>query len=204
MSATRGRGPADARRRPVPLRARRRRGVTLIEMLVAMVLLSIGFLAIAPLFMTGIKANASSFDYTVANNLAREELERLQMIPSSDASLLVSSGTIATYPATDPCVTGGVGHNDLPCNFQFTDKATSGTIPNPYKRSYTVEKYTTITGTGTPPLVTFPGPLATGLEYDLKVIRVTVSSSRANVLSSARVTNTMMIKNTGNTGNRAD
>lgn len=199
MSATRGRGPADARRRPVPLRARRQRGVTLIEMLVAMVLLSIGFLAIAPLFMTGIKANASSFDYTVANNLAREELERLMMIPSSNAILLVASGTSATYPATDPCVTGGAGHNDLPCNFQFTDRATSGSIPNPYKRSYIVEKYNI---TGNPP--TFTGPLATGLEYDLKVIRVTVSSSRANVLSTAKVTNTMMIKNTGNTGNRAD
>lgn len=169
-----------------------------------MVLLSIGFLAIAPLFMSGIKANSSSFDYTVANNLAREELERLIMIPSSDPILQVTTGTSATYPATDPCVTGGAGHNDLPCNFQFTDKATSGNIPNPYKRSYTVEKWNI---RGDPP--TFIGtsatvPLGPNLEYHLKVIRVTVNSSRANVLSTARVTNTMMIKNTGNTANRAD
>src|SRR5512140_1065836 len=105
MSAIHGPGRIDVRSFG-SLRVRRVRGVTLIELLVSLVLLAIGFLAIAPLFMQGIKANSSSFDYTVANNLAREELERLTLIPSSDRFLLVppavSDGTvsvdnIATY-----------------------------------------------------------------------------------------------------------
>jgi type IV pilus modification protein PilV len=56
---------------------RAQRGMTLIEVLVALSILAIAILALAPLFTISVKTNASAHQLTNANTLAREKLEEL-------------------------------------------------------------------------------------------------------------------------------
>ena len=53
---------------------RNERGMTLIEVLVALSILAIALLALAPLFTISVKTNASAHQLTNANTLAREKL----------------------------------------------------------------------------------------------------------------------------------
>jgi prepilin-type N-terminal cleavage/methylation domain-containing protein len=53
------------------------RGLSLVEVLVAMVVLTIGVLGLAPLIMMSIYGNTFSNDVTVANGLANREMESL-------------------------------------------------------------------------------------------------------------------------------
>ncbi len=64
-----------------------RKGVGMIEVLIAMILLSIGALAMANMMVAGIRANKISKSFTEANVLAQDRLERLlyqDTAPESD------------------------------------------------------------------------------------------------------------------------
>jgi type IV pilus assembly protein PilV len=52
-------------------------GFSLLEVMIAMVVLAIGVLGLAPLVTVAIYGNTYSNDLTVANSLAEEEMERL-------------------------------------------------------------------------------------------------------------------------------
>ena len=143
------------------------RGLTLIEILVALSILALAVLALAPLFTGAIRTNASSNQLTNANTLAREKLEELSGYPRNDPRLNVTTPSNAAAPTgvgVSPAPGASVGacdpvpaaspartycENDLPMWYQPSTGATSyaATSPGagwfrfPYSRVYTVEQF---------------------------------------------------------------
>jgi Tfp pilus assembly protein PilV len=132
------------------------RGLTLVEVPIAMTILGFGLLAMAPMFTGAVKTNASSNQLTNANTLAREKMEELTGFPSTDPRLGVPVGANAAVPTgTTTTGTGSlvientVCNNDLPKWYKPSTGATStaSTSPGlgwylfPYTRTYTVEQF---------------------------------------------------------------
>ncbi len=140
-------------------RNRREAGLTLVEMLIAVALLGIILLGIAPLFIASVRSNYAGNEYTSIHNLARDRLEQLMNLPVTDAQLTVGTHT-----------------NDLPAF--LPDPATGilpSTIVNPLTRTYTVAHYRSTGGvSGSAYTLTDVGP---GVPYEFKRIDVTVSSN---------------------------
>jgi Tfp pilus assembly protein PilV len=161
--------------------------MTLIEVLVALSILALAVLALAPLFTMSIRTNASSMHLTNANTLAREKLEELSGYPRNDPRLNVPAASNAAAPTgvTIAGATAGVCdpvpaaspartycENDLPTWYQPSTGATStaATSPGagwflfPFTRTYTIEQFDgTLTNR-----ITAPNP------YIVKLITVTV------------------------------
>jgi type IV pilus modification protein PilV len=81
----------------------RDKGFTLIEVLIAIIILSIGLLGMAALAVGIIKGNTFSNDLTEATTLAQDMMEDIQELgyngtPSSDTTAIEAYGTIANYP----------------------------------------------------------------------------------------------------------
>ena len=160
----------------------REAGLTLVEVIFGLLMLSFGLLAIAPLFAGSVKTGASSNQLAGANTLAREKLEELIGYPATDSRLSVSAGNNAAAPSgVSTTGTGSVvGYNascdnDLPTWYNPATGATStaSTIPGsgyyryPFRRTYTVEQYAADLATR----VTTPGV------YAIKKITVTVRAT---------------------------
>jgi prepilin-type N-terminal cleavage/methylation domain-containing protein len=166
---------------------RHEKGLTLIEVLVALTILGLALLALAPMFTTAVKSNASAYQLTNTTTLAREKLEELSGYPRSDPRLTIadtnnaaipSGGTAPTGSNSGPCVNdpGNPGFtycdNDLPkwINPQTGATSNATTRPGiawfsyPFTRTYTIEQFdgTLVTR------VTAPAP------YTVKLITVTV------------------------------
>jgi len=77
------------------------RGVTLIELLVALALLAFVLLGITPLFMASVKSNFSANEYTSIHVLARDRLEQLMNLPFTDDQLKAGDHCVV-LPATLP------------------------------------------------------------------------------------------------------
>jgi type II secretory pathway pseudopilin PulG len=158
------------------------RGVTLIEVLFALLLFSFGLLAIAPLFAGSVKTGASSNQLAGSNTLAREKLEELIGYPATDPRLSVPTGKNAAGP-TGLTTTGSgsiVGansscSNDLPKWYNPGSGATStasaspgvGWFRYPFQRTYTIEQYAADLATR----------IVTPATYALKKITVTVRAT---------------------------
>jgi Tfp pilus assembly protein PilV len=134
----------------------RERGLTLVEVPIAMTILGFGLLAMAPMFTASVRTNASSMQLTNANTLAREKMEELTGFPSTDPRLAVTANANAAGPAgTTTTGTGSVVlenafcNNDLPKWYKPSTGAvsTAATSPGvgwylfPYTRTYTVEQF---------------------------------------------------------------
>jgi Tfp pilus assembly protein PilV len=138
------------------------RGVTLVEVPIALAILAFGLLAMAPMFTGAVRTNASSNQLTNANTLAREKMEELIGFPSTDPRLAVAMGANAAGPSgttisgatvdtcqTVPNTTITYCDNDLPHWYKPSTGATSiaATSPGigwfvfPYTRTYTVEQF---------------------------------------------------------------
>ncbi len=159
------------------------RGLTLIEVLVALTVLAIALLALAPMFTGAVRTNASANHLTNANTLAREKIEELSGYPRTDPRLTVASGKNAAVP-TGVTTTGsgsvvGVNtfcNNDLPRWYQPSTGATSsaatspgpGWFDYPYIRIYTVEQFAADLATR----IAAPGA------YAVKLLTVTVRPTR--------------------------
>lgn len=154
-------------------------GVTIVEVMIALVLLSFGLLAVAPLFAGAVKTDASSNQLGSANTLAREKLEELIGYPTTDPRLAVPAGNNAAGPSGLTTTGSGsvVGHNascdnDLPAWYKPATGATStaasspgnGWYRYPYARTYTIEQF----GGDLTTRITTPAA------YPLKKITVTV------------------------------
>jgi prepilin-type N-terminal cleavage/methylation domain-containing protein len=63
------------------------RGSTLIEMLIALIVLAIGILAVAQMFPSGARAQVQDHLLTGASNFAQEKIEELSTFAWSDPSL---------------------------------------------------------------------------------------------------------------------
>jgi type II secretory pathway pseudopilin PulG len=152
--------------------------MTLIEVLVATTVLGLALLALAPMFTSAVRSNASAYQLTNANTLAREKLEELSGYPRSDPRLTVVAPNNAAGPTTASTGTGSVVgintscQNDLPKWYNPQTGATSpltarpgiAWFPFPYTRTYTIEQFdgTLVTR------ITAPNP------YVVKLITVTV------------------------------
>jgi prepilin-type N-terminal cleavage/methylation domain-containing protein len=137
------------------MRARRsERGVTLIELLVALALLAFVLLGITPLFMASVKSNFSANEYTSIHVLARDRLEQLMNLPFTDDQLAPGEHCV-TLPATLP----------------------SG-APNPFTVTYSVTQLRIPAGASGAPNASFvPTPATSAAQpYQYKQIDVTVRS----------------------------
>lgn len=65
------------------------RGVTLVELMIALLVLSLGVLAVGQLFPAGSRGQLSDRMLTTANNYARDKIEELSTKPWTDADLTV-------------------------------------------------------------------------------------------------------------------
>jgi prepilin-type N-terminal cleavage/methylation domain-containing protein len=153
-------------------------GLTLIELLIAVALLGIVMLGIAPLFIASVRSNYSANEYTSIHNLARDRLEQLMNLPLPEPPApYVPQLAVGSYPndlpPTLPDPTTGIPISSGP----------NATPRNTLSRTYTVANYRF-------PIVdiTLPGAVANGSafvstvvsagnRYDFKRIDVTVSSA---------------------------
>jgi Tfp pilus assembly protein PilV len=69
------------------MRQKDQTGVTLIEVLIAMIVTVVGVVAVATLITYGIGLQVLSRDTSRANSLAKAKIEQLRIIPSSDPQL---------------------------------------------------------------------------------------------------------------------
>jgi prepilin-type N-terminal cleavage/methylation domain-containing protein len=152
-------------------------GLTLIELLIAVALLGIVMLGIAPLFIASVRSNYSANEYTSIHNLARDRLEQLMNLPLPEPPApYVPQLAVGSYP------------NDLPPT--LPDPTTGipvSTGPNPTPRNTLTRTYTVANYRFPIVDITLPGAVANGAafvstvvapgnRYDFKRIDVTVTS----------------------------
>ncbi len=154
---------------------RRERGLTMVEMLIALALMGFILLGILPLFIGSVKSNFSASEYTSIHNICRDRLEQLMNLPWNDAQL-----------------TPGVHANDLPP--VLPDPATgippaAGGILNPFTLSYQVRQYQVPNTAGVPNGGAFTPARITlaGQAYHYKRVDVTVQSTTGTLGIGARV-----------------
>ena len=170
------------RRAQAGTRSRRRgeRGLTLVEMLLALALLGFILLGILPLFIGSVKSNFSANEYTSIHNLSRDRLEQLMNLPFADAQL-----------------SAGVHANDLPAVLPdpSTGVPAAGGVVNPFTLTYQVRQYA-IPASGTVPTNAPFTPtrvgcptclLPAGSDFHYKRIDVTVQSGTGPLGIGARV-----------------
>ena len=170
-------------RAPARPRHRACRGLSLLEVLVAMTILAMALLGLIPLFITGVKVNAASRDLALANALAKEKLEQLVAYPSTDKRLAIPSGPTMADPSNCiDCV------NDLPTWHKPAtgETATQAESPGagwfhyPCTRTYTVQAFSTADLT-TPVVSTlsdetpYNAAVPPAPYYAVKVVTVTVT-----------------------------
>lgn len=94
-------------------------GFTLVEILIAMAIFSIGILAVTAMQITAINSNASARKITDVTTLAEDRLERLMALPWNDPDLapannphqVAADGYTAEWNITDTDLDGD-GNND--------------------------------------------------------------------------------------------
>ncbi len=75
----------------------REAGLTLVETLVAVLILALVAVSILGMFTHSVQLNASGIDYTMLTNVAKNQVEQLIALPFSDAAL--TAGTTETTTA---------------------------------------------------------------------------------------------------------
>ena len=124
------------------LKDRSQEGFTLVETLVAMGLMALAMLSVAPLFIGSLKSNGSGQDFTVLNALAKQQLEQIMQYSFTDPRLAVPSGaTVALVDASGTAVSP-TPKGQLYTN-QFALTQTDGTTTStfPYELDYIVQDY---------------------------------------------------------------
>mgnify|MGYP001571854805 FL=1 len=82
-------------------------GFSLLEVLIALVILAIGLLAIAQMQITAIKGNAYGSEMTSASSLASNTLERLMALPYTDVAPLTVPPPDASSTSVAASIVGG-------------------------------------------------------------------------------------------------
>jgi prepilin-type N-terminal cleavage/methylation domain-containing protein len=156
-------------------RRRGERGLTLVELLIALALLSFILLGIAPLFLSSVKANYSGNEYTSIHNIARDRLEQLMALPFN-------------APQLDAGIhQAGAGGNLEVMQAQFLPQPLNptlpSTVPNPYRVAWKVEQWripaeaTVATGAPFNPVPGTDRVVAPDDLFDFKAIFVRVESN---------------------------
>ena len=115
-------------------------GFSLIELLVAVVILAVGLLGLAQLQITAIKANSQSITSTAAIALAQEVVERIAALPADDA--MFTPGTNVTWGGSPITVAGAGTYNITYDVIQV--EADSVAIPNLFRIDVTVSSTTDV------------------------------------------------------------
>ena len=63
-----------------------KRGISLLEVLISMLILAFGILGLAPMMVLSVDANSTSRDFAIAAELAKETLENYESDPASMAA----------------------------------------------------------------------------------------------------------------------
>ena len=92
------------------------RGSSLVESLVALVIIQLGLLAVAPLFVMGTRVMAGAGTMGTVGAAAVARMERLRALPFADPSLAAGSHTDNTVP--DVAVTWTVTDDANPVYFK--------------------------------------------------------------------------------------
>jgi type IV pilus assembly protein PilV len=79
----------------------RQRGVSLIEALIALLVLSVGMLGIAALYVTSVKANRSALSRTYAVELVNAMADRIRANRQGEATYAAARGSAPTAPTRD-------------------------------------------------------------------------------------------------------
>lgn len=91
-----------------PFSARQATGFTLIEMLIALAVLSIGLLGIAALQMRGQQYNHAAYIRTQGTSLAYEIIDRMRANIACADDVVARPAGFATFSPPDPMITGCV------------------------------------------------------------------------------------------------
>ncbi|MEI6267316.1 MAG: type IV pilus modification protein PilV [Methylococcaceae bacterium] len=120
-------------------------GFTLIEVLIAMVVLAVGLLGLAGLQVTSLRNNQSAYNRSQATQLAYELADRMRANAAGQATytaILPSSATAkATCLTTSGCSPAEMAENDL---FEWNRAVKNnlpsgiGTLPPPSAKVYTI------------------------------------------------------------------
>jgi len=158
-------------------RRRSERGLTLIELIVAVALFGFVLLGIVPLFLGSVKSNYSANEYTSVNTLARDRLEQLMNMPFQD-------------PRLNP----GVYANDLAAFLPDpTNPTLLSTVKSPFQITYQVTQWQIPDAGGSPLVIASGAPftptqvVAAGNPFRYKRIDVTVTSSSDTLGIGSRV-----------------
>jgi prepilin-type N-terminal cleavage/methylation domain-containing protein len=122
------------------MRRGRTSGFTLVETMVALLLMALVMLAIVPLFATSLKSNGAGQDFTILNTLAKQQLEQAMQYSFTDPRLAVPSGATVSIVNQDGTTTTSSGQ--LYQN-QLATTVTDGTktISFPYELDYIVQNF---------------------------------------------------------------
>lgn len=128
-------------------------GFTLLEVMIAMLVFTIGILAVAGLQQHAIQQNGSAFDRTRANAVATAVLEELKQLPFTDSNLSANGNLNAGMAVgSNPPDPSSAGHQFVPSTMpglaQFQTDATKDLIDGAGKTFtlfWNVEQTNTIT-----------------------------------------------------------
>jgi prepilin-type N-terminal cleavage/methylation domain-containing protein len=161
------------------------RGMSLIEVLIALTILAFALLGLMPLFAGAVKTAASANQLTNANTLVREKFEELTGYPRDDVRLAVPVGAntasfINDLPSWYNPSTGIV-------SFALTSPG-AGWYVYPYVRTYTVEQFaadltTPVTTPAVPPAL-----------YIAKLVTVTVQPTQGPFPGLRRTTQSLYLR----------
>lgn len=153
----------------IPSRIKYQDGFTLLEVLVAGAILTIGLLGIAAMMITAIQANSQSRRMSIATNLAQQRIEEMRNIPfenlfktdpnnSNNSSNVAPVNILGVAPvdngSNQSCGTGGTSGGDYPCgdvtaNDLIWTYSSSATVDNvTFSRIWTVQRNPDINGNG--------------------------------------------------------
>jgi type II secretory pathway pseudopilin PulG len=152
----RGAGPSSARSA----------GVAFVELVISAVVLGWVLLAVFPLFLSSVRANAAASSYGEVNGLVRTRLEQLLELPFEDPRLLPGRHSTNDLPATLPDPETG---------------AFPSTVANPFRRTYRVRQFEIPAAATVPPGAPFTSIRVTeaGRRFDFKRIEVTAEKRSA-------------------------
>ena len=88
------------------------KGFTLLEVIVAISILTIGLLAVASMQVSAIRGNASAYGITEGTSLASDQIEKLMIMPYDNPYPVVDSDDYLLYPLEDRDKDGKFGLED--------------------------------------------------------------------------------------------
>ena len=147
------------------------RGFTILELLLATVILLIGILGLIGLQAAAISGNSSANQMTVATTLAQDQIEQLKRLDFYDAALADDVANNATL--TNPPNIGSIDHADA--NNPIDEKGGTTGLRR-YQRFWNVADNTPITGVKTIVVFVYWGTVdnATGLTQHRVIIPTTI------------------------------